>query len=88
MLYNATGIPKTAANPSAAKLYIDWKLSLEGQIHSIRELGNLTSMKIPPAVPDGFNPDVVKVWVPDFQKLAPLHDLWIEEWNRIYGYRQ
>jgi hypothetical protein len=39
-------------------------------------------------VPDGFNSDVVKVWVPDFQKLAPLHDLWIEEWNRIYGYRQ
>jgi len=88
VLYNATAIPKTAANPNAARLYIDWKLSREGQIDSILKHGNLSSMKVEPAVPPGFDPNVAKVWVPDFQKYAPMHDKWIEEWNQIYGYRQ
>ena len=41
----ATGIPKTAAHPNAAKLFLNWCLSKEGQGFMIRELGNLTSLK-------------------------------------------
>lgn len=84
----ASGIPKTAANPNAARLYLDWMLSEEGQIHSIRDQGNLTSMKVPPYKPPGFDPDRVKLWVPEFGPFSTLRDSWIGDWNRIYGYRQ
>src|SRR3984885_12931200 len=70
----ATGIPKTAAHPNAAKLFLNWNLSLEGQTFMIKELGNLTSLKEPPAYPEGFDPKVVKVWYPKFEEYVSLHD--------------
>src|SRR5438067_11373403 len=39
----AAGIPKTAAHPNAARLFLNWCLSEEGQAMMIREIGNLTS---------------------------------------------
>ena len=56
----ATGIPKTAAHPNAAKLFLNWCLSKEGQTFMIKELGNLTSLKEAPVYPEGFDPKVVK----------------------------
>ena len=41
----ASGIPKTAAHPNAARLFLNWCLSEEGQTFMIKELGNLTSLK-------------------------------------------
>src|SRR6185312_13183823 len=58
----ATGIPKTAQHPNAAKLFLNWCLSKEGQTYMIKELGNLTSLKEVPFYPEGFDPKVVKVW--------------------------
>ena len=84
----ATGIPKTAANPNAAKLFLDWSLSDEGQAFTIKDQGNLTSLKSPPFVPEGFDPKVAKVWVPEFTQFSTLRDKWLEEWNTVYGYRQ
>ena len=84
----ASGIPKTAANPNAARLFLDWMLSAEGQIFSIKHHGNLTSLKQAPLAPEGFDPKVAKVWVPEFGPFQALHGKWIEEWNKIYGYRQ
>jgi iron(III) transport system substrate-binding protein len=83
----ASGIPKTAANPNAAKLFLNWCLSAEGQTFMIKELGNLTSLKNPPVYPEGYDPKVVKVWVPDM-KDDPKRNAWVEEWNKLYGYRQ
>jgi iron(III) transport system substrate-binding protein len=40
----ATGIPKTATHPNAAKLFLNWCLSKEGQTFMIKELGNLPSL--------------------------------------------
>lgn len=84
----ATGIPKTAKNPNAAKLFLDWMLSDEGQTYSIKDQGNLTSLKEPPATPPGFDPKVSKVWLPDFKQFQTLHASWMADWNKIYGYRQ
>jgi iron(III) transport system substrate-binding protein len=84
----ATGIPKTAAHPNAAKLFLNWNLSEEGQRFMIKELGNLTSLKVPPAFPEGFDPKVVKVWVPTYDDYRKLNATWMEEWNKTYGYRQ
>ena len=84
----ASGIPKTAKNPNAAKLFLNWNLSVEGQTYMIKEQGNLTSLKNPPAYPEGFDPNKVKLWFPKFDEYVKLHAAWIEEWNKTYNYRQ
>ncbi|MES2197616.1 MAG: extracellular solute-binding protein [Pseudomonadota bacterium] len=84
----ATGIPKTAANPNAAKLFMNWCLSKEGQTFMIKELGNLTSLKVAPFYPEGFDPNVVKVWFPKFEEYTKLHEPWVAEWDKTFGYRQ
>ncbi|MDB5639791.1 MAG: idiA [Bradyrhizobium sp.] len=84
----ASGIPKTAAHPNAAKLFLKWSLSKEGQTFMIKELGNLTSLKEPPAYPEGFDPKVVKVWYPNFDQYVKLHGAWVSDWDKTFGYRQ
>src|ERR1700754_895677 len=84
----ATGIPKTAAHPNAAKLFLNWCLSREGQTFMIKELGNLTSLKEPPVYPEGFDPKVVKVWYPKFDEYVKLHKAWVADWDKTFGYRQ
>jgi iron(III) transport system substrate-binding protein len=84
----ASGIPKTATHPNAAKLFLNWCLSEEGQTFMIKELGNLTSLKKAPVYPEGFDPTVVKVWLPNFDEYVKLHSAWVDEWNKTYNYRQ
>jgi iron(III) transport system substrate-binding protein len=84
----ASGIPKTAAHPNAAKLFLNWCLSKEGQTFMIKELGNLTSLKVAPVYPEGFDPKVVKVWFPKFDEYVKLHGPWVADWDKIFGYRQ
>jgi iron(III) transport system substrate-binding protein len=84
----ASGVPKTAAHPNAAKLFLNWNLSVEGQTFMIKELGNLTSLKNPPAYPPGFDAKTAKLWFPKFDEYVKLHAAWVEEWNKTYGYRQ
>lgn len=84
----ATGIPKTAANPNAARLYLDFCLSKEGQAFSMAQQGNLTSLTAPPAEIKGYDPKSTPVWLPKAEDFDNLRSSWIEEWNKIYGYRQ
>jgi iron(III) transport system substrate-binding protein len=84
----ADGIPKTSKSPNAAKLFMNWRLSKEGQAFQIEKLGNITSMKEPPAIPKGWDPKAVKVWVPKFDEFEKLRAAWLEDWNKTYGYRQ
>jgi len=84
----ADGVTKTAQNPNAAKLFMNWRLSREGQKFMIEQLGNLTSLKEAPAYPKGFDPKVVKVWVPKFEEFDKLREPWLADWNKAYNYRQ
>ena len=84
----ASGIPKSAANPNAARLYLDFCLSREGQAFTMSEQGNLTSLKSPPPGMQGFDPKATPVWLPKQDEFESLRDTWIGEWNKIYGYRQ
>ena len=84
----AAGIPKTAAHPNAAKLFMNWCLSEEGQSTMIKVIGNLTSLKKAPLYPEGFDPARVKVWVPNYDEFVKLQKSWLDEWNKVYGYRQ
>ena len=84
----ATGIPKTAKNVNAARLYLNWCLSKEGQTFMIKEQGNLTSLKEVPLNPEGFDPKVVRVWYPNFDQYVKLHAEWVAAWDKTFGYRQ
>ena len=84
----AAGVTKTAANPNAAKLFLNWCMSEEGQEFQIKELGYLTALKNPPLNPPGYDPKVIKAWAPNFEQYVKLRDQWVEEWNKVYGYRQ
>ena len=54
----------------------------------IKEQGNLSVLKNPPVYPPGFDPKVVKVWLPNFEQFEKLRASWVEEWNKTYGHRQ
>src|SRR5215207_1522972 len=84
--FYATGVTKTAANPNAAKLFLNWCMSEEGQAFQIKELGYLTALKNPPLNPPGYDPKVIKAWAPNFEQYVKLRDQWVEEWNKVYGY--
>ncbi|MDQ8726349.1 extracellular solute-binding protein [Bradyrhizobium sp. LHD-71] len=86
--YYAAGVTKAAANPNAAKLFLNWCMSEEGQAFHIKELGYLTALKKPPFNPPGYDPAVIKTWAPNFEQYQSLRDAWIDEWNKTYGYRQ
>ncbi len=79
------GIFKTAPNPNAAKLFMNWFLSLEGQNTMVEKLGFssvVKGAKVPPGAPKD-----VKLWFAPLEEYALLRDKWIEEWNTIYNYR-
>ena len=44
----------------------------------IKEFGNLTSLKVAPVYPEGFDPKVVKVWFPKFDEYVKLHAAWVD----------
>ena len=83
-----TALPSPSKSPNAAKLFMNWRLSKEGQAFQIAKLGNITSMKEPPSFPKGWDPKVIKVWVPNFDQFEKLREPWLEQWNKTYGYRQ
>lgn len=83
-----SGIAKTAKHPNAARLWMDWNLSDDGQIASIRDQGNVTSLRNPPIPIPEFDPKVDKLWTPNFKQFVELHDAWLADWNKTYGYRQ
>ena len=61
--YYAAGVTKSSANPNAAKLFLNWNMSDEGQAFHIKELGYLTALKNPPFNPPGYDPKVIKAVV-------------------------
>jgi iron(III) transport system substrate-binding protein len=80
------GIFKTAKNPNAAKLYLNWALSLEGQNVMTSKLGYVSLLK--GASPPPGAPADAKLWLPDNEEYEKLRDGWIAEWNTIYGYQK
>ena len=67
--YYAAGVTKTAANPNAAKLFLNWCMSEEGQAFHIKELGYLTALKKPPFNPPGYDPAVIKTVVAELRAI-------------------
>ena len=82
----AAGVVKTAVNPNAARVFMNWALSPEGQT-ALVETGGFSSMKGAP-MPSGIDAASLKIWIPDEKEYESLRQPWTEEWNKTYGYRQ
>ncbi len=81
------GIPKTATHPNAARLFLNWSLSREGQESFVHESGGFSALKDGP-VPEGFDYKSVKPWYAKMEDYIGLQAKWVDEWNHIFGYRQ
>ena len=53
----------------------------------IRDQGNVTALRNPPIATPAFDPKIDKLWTPDFGQFQTLHDAWMDDWNKTYGYR-
>ena len=80
------GIAKGAGHPSAAKLFLDWALSREGQALMV-ELGSFSSMANAP-MPPGVDAKAIKTWYPDDAEIEAIFKSWTDDWNKAYNYRQ
>jgi iron(III) transport system substrate-binding protein len=81
------GIPKTALNVNAARLFLNWSLSAEGQEAFVRETGGFSALINGP-VPDGIDYKAVRPWYSNMNDYINLQSAWVGEWNTIFNYRQ
>lgn len=82
----SAGMAKGAGHPNAAKLFLDWAMSREGQALMV-ELGSFSAMNDAP-VPEGVDPKSIKTWYPDDDEIAKIFAAWTDDWNKAYNYRQ
>lgn len=80
------GIAKGAGRPNAARLFLDWALSREGQALMV-ELGSFSALENAP-MPPGVDAKAIKTWYPDDAEIERVFKAWSEEWNKAYNYRQ
>jgi iron(III) transport system substrate-binding protein len=80
------GITRGAAHRNAAKLFLDWALSREGQTLMV-ELGSFASMTNAP-MPPGVDAKAIKTWYPDDEEVERIFKPWTDDWNKAYNYRQ
>jgi iron(III) transport system substrate-binding protein len=80
------GVAKGAAHPNAAKLFLDWALSREGQALMV-ELGSFSSLVNAP-MPPGVDATTIRTWYPDEAESEKIFKTWTDDWNRAYNYRQ
>ncbi len=80
------GIAKGAGHPNAARLFMDWALSREGQALMV-ELGSFSSMTNAP-MPPGVDAKAIKAWYPDDAEIETIFKAWTDDWNKAYNYRQ
>jgi len=83
---SAAGVVKTAAHPNAARLYMNWCLSKEGQSVWVEQGGGFSVLKGAP-LPQGASPST-KLWIPDSKEYISLRTQWIRDWNKIFNYEQ
>lgn len=81
------GIPKSAANVNAARLFLNWSLSREGQESFVNDSGGFSALRNGP-VPKALDVASIKPWFPRMEDYVGLQAEWVAEWNRVNNYRQ
>lgn len=86
---SAAGVAKAAKHPNAARLYLNWALSPEGQAAWVEGSGGVSVMSGDTPLPEGAEAsDMKAVWIPPADEYASLRSSWVEQWNEIFDYRQ
>lgn len=81
----SAGVTKSAPHPNAAKLFMNWTLSPEGQNVMVKKMGFLSLLKgIEP--PEGMAADLKTVVAGADEDYESKRDAWIAEWNDIFNY--
>lgn len=80
---SVAGIVKDSKNPNAARLFMDWALSAEGQSAWVDNGGGFTVMEDGP-LPEGADASI-KIWIPDTEEFTSLRNEWLAEWNQVFG---
>lgn len=81
------GIPVTAKNVNAARLFLNWSLSREWQEAFVRDSAGFSALKDGP-MPEGIDMKVMQPWYPNMDDYSKLQDEYVTEWNRLNKYRQ
>ncbi len=81
------GIPKGAKNVNAARLFLNWMLSREGQEAFVEGSGGFSALKNGPA-PSALDIKAIRPWFPRMEDYTTLQAAWVDEWNRLHNYRQ
>jgi iron(III) transport system substrate-binding protein len=81
------GIPVTAKNVNAARLFLNWSLSREGQEAFVRDSAGFSALKDGP-LPEGIDLKAMKPWYSNMDDYANLQEEYVTEWNRLFKYRQ
>ena len=87
MTVSVAGISASAPHPSAARLYLDWIMSEEGQETWVKSSGGMTVLD-GGSLPEGAEKANLKLWFPSTNEYAQLRNGWVSEWNTIFNYRQ
>lgn len=82
----AAGVTKDAPHPNAARLFMNWALSREGQALMV-ELGFYSAMNNAP-LPPGVDAKELKAWYADEAEVGRIFKAWTDDWNKAYNYRQ
>jgi iron(III) transport system substrate-binding protein len=81
------GIPVTAKNVNAARLFLNWSLSREGQEAFVRDSAGFSALKDGP-LPEGIDLKLMKPWYPNMDDYTNLQETYVAEWNKLNNYRQ
>lgn len=82
-----TGIPRTAKSPNAARLYLNWALSAEGQDFWVNDQGGVSLRKGSP-LPNGVDAKASPLWQPELETTQAQTDYRVrslQEWTRLFG---
>lgn len=92
VVYPKEGVPVTASvagivegskNPNAARLFMDWALSADGQSAWVENGGGFSVMEGAP-LPEGADPST-RLWIPDSKEFTSLRNEWLDQWNKVFG---
>ncbi|HLU03552.1 MAG TPA: extracellular solute-binding protein [Advenella sp.] len=80
---SVAGVVKDSKNPNAARLFMNWALSEEGQAAWVKNGGGFSVMKNAP-MPEGADAST-KIWIPDSKEFTSLRNEWLAKWNLVFG---
>jgi iron(III) transport system substrate-binding protein len=83
------GIMEQGENPNAAKLFMNWYLSVEGQYLLATLRGQYSLRDDVPSIPHVPPLSEINYWIPEpeFYLDAELRDTWIQEANKVWGWQ-